>query len=115
MSRERIQRHSSDVSDPGAAQVNSHALTTESSRLPGSFITPIGAASDAQILAQVKAALDQSGYEQLRGVLTFCHHGRIVLQGRISTYYLKQVAQELVRNVSTVRDVDNDLRVVCSR
>lgn len=68
---------------------------------------------DDQILKKVQHVLHHSGYEQLRRVRTFCRHGRIVLQGRISTYYLKQVAQELVRNVSEVHDIDNDLLVVC--
>jgi len=68
---------------------------------------------DKHILEQVNKALHRSGYDQLRSVRTYCHHGRIVLQGKIATYYLKQVAQELVRTVSDVQDVDNDLRVVC--
>lgn len=67
---------------------------------------------DQHILEQVNKALHRSGYDQLRSVRTYCHHGRIVLQGKIPTYYLKQVAQELVRSVSDVRDVDNDLHVV---
>lgn len=70
---------------------------------------------DEKILDQVKVALSKSGYEQLRTLKTYCHHGKIVLQGRIPTYYLKQVAQELVRSVAEVKHIDNDLHVVCSR
>lgn len=70
---------------------------------------------DEQILQQVIAALFQTGYAQLRNVQSYCHHGRVVLQGKISTDYLKQMALEVVRNLPNVKDVDNDLRVVCGR
>jgi osmotically-inducible protein OsmY len=70
---------------------------------------------DEQILDQVRRTLDGSGYEQLRRVHAYCSHGRVILQGRISTYYMKQLAQELIRNVENIRDIDNDLRVVCGR
>lgn len=68
---------------------------------------------DQHILEQVNKALHRSGYDQLRSVRTYCHHGRIVLQGKIPTHYLKQVAQELVHSVCDVQDVDNDLHVIC--
>lgn len=69
--------------------------------------------SDEQIMSEAKRALDDSGYPQLGRVRAYCDHGRITLQGRVTTYYLKQVAQEVVRSVAHVRDVDNDLRVIC--
>lgn len=71
------------------------------------------AMNDEQTLRQVRQVLDRGGYVQLRSVRAYCDHGRITLQGRVTTYFLKQVAQELVRSVSDVRDIDNDLRVVC--
>lgn len=66
---------------------------------------------DRQILAHVLLALHHCGYEQLRRVRTRCRRGQVVLQGSISTYYLKQVAQEIVSNLSDVQSVKNDLRV----
>jgi len=75
----------------------------------------IQACKDGQVLDQVMQALRESGFEQLRRIQAYCDHGRITLQGRIATYYLKQVAQEVVRTVTDVRDIDNDLQVVCSR
>lgn len=90
-------------------------LRPQSSHSQRSVSHDSGSSRDEQILHKVKQVLHQCGYEQLRRVSTYCDDGRITLQGRISTYYLKQVAQELVRSVSEVRDVDNDLRVMCSK
>jgi osmotically-inducible protein OsmY len=72
-------------------------------------------AADADILNAASAALHHTGYAQLRAVKLYCHHGRIVLQGRISTHFLKHLAQEVVRHVPDVKEIDNDLHVVCSR
>ena len=66
---------------------------------------------DTRIQAQVLLALHTCGYEQLRAVRPQCRQGFVVLQGTISTYYLKQVAQEIVCSLAEVRGVVNDLRV----
>lgn len=79
------------------------------------FNDPSRNGNDKTTLDRVQEALHDCGYDQLRRIRTYCNHGRIVLQGRVATYYLKQVAQEVVLNVQGVRDVDNDLQVVCSR
>lgn len=66
-------------------------------------------------VARIHEALHHSGYDQLRRIQVYYHHGRVVLQGRVSTYYMKQVAQEAVRTIPEVVEIDNDLSVVCSR
>ncbi len=38
--------------------------------------------------------------------------GRIILRGRVGTWYQKQMAQELVRRVEGVEVIDNCLEVV---
>lgn len=67
---------------------------------------------DERILDQVRRALHHCGYEQLRRLRARCRHGCVVLHGSIPTYYLKQVAQEIIRTVSDVRSIANNLRVV---
>ncbi|MBS0201263.1 MAG: BON domain-containing protein [Planctomycetes bacterium] len=69
--------------------------------------------NDEEILNEVHEAFQNSGFEQLKRIQVYCDHGGLTLQGRISTYYLKQVAQEVARKVPDVRDIDNDLYVVC--
>jgi osmotically-inducible protein OsmY len=77
------------------------------------IISDFEARNDSQILNRAKQAIHGCGYEQLRRIRMYCHHGRITLQGRVTTYYLKQVAQEVVRIVPHVRDIDSDLHVIC--
>ena len=67
--------------------------------------------TDATIAQLAQAALDSSRFPQLRNLKAYCDHGRITLQGRLPTWYLKQVAHECVLSVSGVRDVDNDVKV----
>ena len=61
---------------------------------------------------RVWQALHASGYTQFRQLQVYFEHGRITLQGRLPTYYLKQVAQSAVLSVDGVRDIDNDVKVI---
>lgn len=68
--------------------------------------------TDEQIVLLVYEALGSTGYAQLRRLEAYCHDGRVTLQGRLPTYYLKQVAQSAIRGVDGVRDIDNDVKVL---
>ncbi len=67
--------------------------------------------ADQQIVERVQDVLNSSGYPQLRQLRIHFDHGRVTLQGRLATYYLKQLAQTLVLSVEGVRDLDNDVKV----
>ncbi len=59
-----------------------------------------------------QAALRQSPFPALRSVEVYEHDGCIVLCGKVSRYYLKQLAQEAVlRVVEAAVPVDNRLEV----
>lgn len=55
-----------------------------------------------------------SGYSALRGVRCDFHEGVLTLRGRVPSYYLKQIAQTLVRTLDRVELIENRLEVVCS-
>jgi len=59
-------------------------------------------------------ALRSSPYLALRNVA--CEHrgGVLTLRGYLPTYYLKQIAQAVVARVEGVRQVVNDIEVVCA-
>lgn len=40
--------------------------------------------------------------------------GRLILSGRVPSFYLKQVLQELLRGIANVQQIENDVDVVCS-
>lgn len=67
--------------------------------------------SDEEIVERAYEALSSSGYQLLRNLQVYCDHGRVTLQGRLPTYFLKQLSQSIIRRVDGVRDIDNDIRV----
>jgi osmotically-inducible protein OsmY len=69
------------------------------------------AALDRLIVDNVHRALRASGYGQLLKLNAHCEHGRVTLQGRVPTYYLKQVAQSVLNSIDGIRDIDNDVKV----
>lgn len=67
--------------------------------------------SDQQTVTLVHHALHSTGYPQLTQLQVYFEHGRVTLQGRLATYFLKQVAQTAAISVAAVREIDNDIRV----
>ena len=55
--------------------------------------------------------LQASPYKVLAGVVCECGDGVLSLKGRLSSFYLKQHAQEAVAAVSGVIQVVNDIEV----
>lgn len=69
-------------------------------------------ACDAHVLsANVERGLRATGYSALRSVDVIVISGVVVLQGRVPSYHMKQVAQAIVMTVAGVRDVYNELDV----
>ena len=60
------------------------------------------------------SALRQSGISALQNLEVTAHGNRIVLKGRVGSYYHKQLAQEAVIAVANGREVVNDIRVLKS-
>ena len=63
------------------------------------------------IIAAAESVLRQARSGELRSISCDFFEGVLVLRGRVSSYYLKQVAQELVRCTESVQQVDNRLQV----
>lgn len=61
--------------------------------------------------AQVETAINSSPYFSGRKLRFEAHEGRVVLQGQVSTYFQKQMAQESVRRIEGVNEIDNQLEV----
>ena len=70
-------------------------------------------AQDA-IRETIQQALWQSSYREVRAVTCSFNEGVVVLRGRVSSYFFKQSAQELVRNLKEVDQVVNRVSV-CDR
>lgn len=54
-------------------------------------------AVEEAILGEARQRLQARGYEELRSITCEYHEGMIILRGRLSSFYLKQLAQEAIR------------------
>ena len=63
------------------------------------------------LLDQVRGALSRSPYLSPRQVQIEATNGNVRLAGTVSSFYQKQMAQELVRRVDGVETVENQLQV----
>ncbi len=67
--------------------------------------------SGTDLAAQVTAALQRSGQPPLRKVSVTSQHGHVTLDGRVPTYYMKQLAQTAAMSVDGVESIQNDVKV----
>lgn len=63
------------------------------------------------LLDQIRGALGQSHFLSPRQVQIEATDGNVRLEGTVSSFYQKQMAQELVRRVDGVEQVENQLQV----
>jgi osmotically-inducible protein OsmY len=66
---------------------------------------------DRHLAQRVERALHATGYGPLRGIAVSVQARLVILEGRVPSYHLKQVAQASVLSVAGVNQVRNDLRV----
>ena len=64
-------------------------------------------ALEEAILGEARQRLHACGYEELRSITCEYHEGMIILRGRLSSFYLKQLAQEAIRTQPGVTIIVN--------
>lgn len=74
------------------------------------LITPV-ASHDLLIREQIMTAFQESGYHRLCRVRCQVDDGIVDLEGQVSTFHLKQVAQVLALRHGQVRRVHNNIQV----
>ena len=67
--------------------------------------------SQSDLIIQAQDALKNSPLNVLRQLAVDEVNDRLVITGKVETYYQKQQAQELVRSVSGDMQVENEVRV----
>ena len=73
------------------------------------------AVTDHQVVDGIHHMFCASGYAPL-GLIGIDHDdGRVMLRGRVPTYYLKQLAQSMASSFPGVKSVDNNIEVACLR
>jgi osmotically-inducible protein OsmY len=72
------------------------------------------ASPSCAIAATAEARFQESPYRALRAITCKAEQGVLVLEGRLSSFFQKQLAQELVANIEGVVQVVNHIEVVSS-
>lgn len=67
--------------------------------------------AEQQVLQRAKRCFATSAYFALRRVACAYHEGVLILRGRVPSFYLKQVAQTIVKNAVEGIQIDNRIEV----
>ena len=67
--------------------------------------------ANSHVVTTAKRRLDASPYTALRSIVCDFHEGVLVLRGQVTSYHLKQRAQETVRTLDGVEVVVNAVEV----
>ncbi|MGI6420020.1 MAG: BON domain-containing protein [Thermoguttaceae bacterium] len=71
-----------------------------------------GLSEEKQVVqAEAQLRLRKSGYPELRLIACAFHEGVLTLRGRVTSFYLKQMAQTLIRELEGVGEINNRLVV----
>ncbi len=63
------------------------------------------------VVESARRRLSRSCYRQIRQVICRYHEGVLFLHGHLSSYYLKQLAQEAVQGLEGVEEIVNCIEV----
>lgn len=66
---------------------------------------------DALLNRKIAAALGRCSYIRNSSLRLDVRSGRVVLSGAVPSYFLKQMAQESLRSVEGVEEIQNELEV----
>jgi len=99
----------------GTPYAVAHERALSSHRLHENPTAPLetSTASDAQLLRDIEETLHASGYLYLRRLTVTVSGGTVLLQGKVPTYYLKQLAQAAALATEGVEEVTNEIEVIC--
>jgi osmotically-inducible protein OsmY len=75
-------------------------------------VRPVPQTSQFSINELAEKRLQSNPYLALKGVSCDCLDGVLFLRGCLPTYYLKQLAQEVVVGLKGVERIDNQIQVV---
>jgi hypothetical protein len=66
---------------------------------------------DATLADRVGSAIQTNPYLSGRTLRFEAHEGRVTLNGTVASYFQKQMAQEVIRRVEGVEQIENELEV----
>lgn len=66
---------------------------------------------EVEVERAAQSRFDSAIYRALRGIKCRFERGKLLLSGRVPSFYHKQLAQETVRNLPGVDEIVNDVMV----
>ena len=73
---------------------------------------PACQSEDRSLASAAEKLLQESSYYALRNISCDQRNGTLILHGRVTSYYMKQMAQVLIRKINPENGIDNRLEVV---
>ena len=73
---------------------------------------PVRRSAPQSVLPQIAQRLRSTGYHALSAINCEYHEGTVILRGRVSTYYMKQVAQAVLMADPLIEDIVNLIEVI---
>lgn len=70
--------------------------------------------TSGELSSELQQRLRAAGHQNLRQIECECRDGIVVLRGRVSSYYAKQLAQSVLLIDPTVQTIENLIEVVMS-
>ena len=93
---------------PGGTSLERSSGTTESSATGGKRVQK---SRHKTLKDRVTTALESNPQLSRHRLHSEASQGRVVLRGHVGSYYQKQMAQEIVRCVDGVEEIENQLEV----
>ena len=66
---------------------------------------------DMQLMDRARSALERSPHLANKRLKLEARQGRLILRGTVASYYQKQMAQETLRKLDGVEEIENHLQV----
>ncbi len=82
---------------------------SESAQIAHTDLAPTS--DDTELAATIRQQLHNIGYSQMRLLRVDVEQGRVALSGKVSRYYLRQVAQSVVLQVPGVKQLNSNVFV----
>jgi hypothetical protein len=64
------------------------------------------------IAAEAESRLHESIYSELHGIRCTYDHGILTLHGIVPSFYVRQIAQDLIEDLKGIQVIDNQLVIV---
>ena len=86
-------------------------MTATSQEGVPTLISNLGGACSVGKLHEARLRLRHSGYPALAALTCHIEGTTLVLEGRAPSYYMKQLAQTLVRDIAGIDSIENNVAV----